>query len=357
MSEVLDIGEISLVPKINGKEIYGITPIIDLPNIKSPTINDPFISNQYIPTVENRKQDEMSRVENIPASDFHSDRSSTSGPLINNTSTNLNKPFIQPIVLNESIRSQRTETLKSPVQKVKNDKPVINELSPDDLINERIKLSTELFELSKKYPQLGIPDPKSFKEVSSMVKCRDLVQDNISNTGNITQVKTYMFIGLVAVEVVFCRYIKIDVNGFAETQIKNINRWEPLINKISERNYIKSYEENFPVEYRLGIMMTIQLGLLWFLNTMYKFESKKERNEYIENINTFVGSLGESTTDSVLDGIAKLSPLLTNLGKTETRREKAQKNNTSSETKPSINNKSDRPVKNTRRSKRTLPTT
>lgn len=368
----LDLNDIK--PVING------IPFVNSNPIKSPTINN-VIYRENVHSISDNKPSHF--IPNSPTwnkyspSDLKSDRSTTSTQIEFDNSN-----FIQPITfkpneillpglnkykINESNKDYNKDVKKEIDKDVKvtNEQPIttlnLDILPIDEQFGHRGRLSGLINNIKERYPELNVPELKEFPNLNSMQKYYDGVMEVVNKNANISKVKMYVLVIFIAIEVIVCKYVKIDIGGFAKAQIRYFKRWEPLLTQISHRSYMTAYEASLPIEAKLAIIVVLQIGLVWAMNTFFTFDSKKDRDDHIDKINSFVDNLGETSIDDVLDKVASIAPVFAKMGdKKKTLKEEINSSNKSNNKSSNKSNsgstsKDTNNDVNPKKNKRTLP--
>jgi len=79
---------------------------------------------------------------------------------------------------------------------------------------------------------------------------------------NVDNYKGYLIVAWMAFEYVSINFINIDMKGFADSQMKIMNKYESLLVELGERSY-SNWGKNLPVELKLIGLVLFQAGLFY----------------------------------------------------------------------------------------------
>lgn len=138
--------------------------------------------------------------------------------------------------------------------------PVVED---DESIDDKKRdLLFNLDMLRKKYPKhastippLNMQTPFSEIKHTYQLELRKLKIDN--DVGNYRQ---YLMGGFMLIEYILGRFLRLDLEGFTQQQIINMQQYEIFLIEIGEKNYVPNGKK-WPVELRLFFFILIQAGL------------------------------------------------------------------------------------------------
>jgi hypothetical protein len=177
-------------------------------------------------------------------------------------------------------------------------KKVIPDLSQQIISNQdKDDLKRELlfkFELLKKsYNNVSIPEFTIHSDYDHMLKTYEMTLKKVSVDSSVDSYKTYLIGGFMLVEFVLSNWFNLDMQGFSQQQIVNMNNYERLLIELGEKSYVPTASK-LPVEIRLIIMIIIQAGLF----VVTKMLMKKTGANLLNMINTMnVPKSGPSNMD------------------------------------------------------------
>ena len=140
--------------------------------------------------------------------------------------------------------------------------PDVGKLAADNEEEEDLKREL-LFKfdlLKKSYKDISIPEFNIHSDYKSMQKSYDSTLKRVSVDSSVENYKTYLIGGFMVVEFVLGRYLKFDMEGFAQQQIVNMNSYEKLLLELGEKTYVPQ-ESKLPVEVRLLFMIIMNAAI------------------------------------------------------------------------------------------------
>jgi len=114
--------------------------------------------------------------------------------------------------------------------------------------------------LRKSYKDVQIPEYNMHSDYRTMVKSYDSTLKSVSVDSSVESYKTYLTGGFMLVEFLLGRYLKFDMEGFAQQQIMNMNSYEKLLLELGEKTYVPE-ESKLPVEVRLLFMIIMNAAI------------------------------------------------------------------------------------------------
>ena len=132
----------------------------------------------------------------------------------------------------------------------KEEEDEINQKTEEELTEERYDLLYSL-KMLKKVSNIDIPvyDDKitSLKDLRSIlrnVKRSSILENNMDN------LKSMLKLFLSFSETVSTKFLSLDLTGFANSEMKQIDKYNPMLFELSERNYLK-WSTGIPLELKL----------------------------------------------------------------------------------------------------------
>lgn len=141
--------------------------------------------------------------------------------------------------------------------------PPSADVEDDESIDDKKRdLLFNLDMLRKKYPKyastippLSMQTPYGEIKHTYELELRKLKIDN--DVGNYRQ---YLMGGFMLIEYILGRFLRLDLEGFTQQQIINMQQYEIFLIEIGEKNYVPN-SKKWPVELRLFFFILIQAGL------------------------------------------------------------------------------------------------
>lgn len=127
-----------------------------------------------------------------------------------------------------------------------------NRFDSDD--NERKRELLFKFDLLRKsYPNSKVRIPEEFtvhSDYTTMQKEYDTTLRKLSIDSAVDQYKTYLIYGLMVTEYFIGHVLNLDMEGFTQQQMINMNSYDRLLIELGEKSYVPT-GSNWPVELRL----------------------------------------------------------------------------------------------------------
>lgn len=162
----------------------------------------------------------------------------------------LNQPKSNPVSSNENeFKFNKTTLNKIPIME-KND---------DDDQKRELLFKFEI--LRKSYPNTDIPMFSMHNDFTTMNKQYEYIIRKVQLESNVDNYKSYLIGGFMLLEFLFGKF-GLDMAGFSQQQMHQMNKYEKLLIELGEKSYLP--KRNFPVEVRL-------IGLIVFNAVLFGF--------------------------------------------------------------------------------------
>ena len=115
--------------------------------------------------------------------------------------------------------------------------------------------------LRKSYPNTEIPMFSMHNDFATMNKQYEYIIRKVQLESNVDSYKSYLIAGFMLLEFLFGK-VGLDMSGFSQQQINQMNKYEKLLIELGEKSYLP--KRNFPVEVRL-------LGMIFFNAVLFAF--------------------------------------------------------------------------------------
>ncbi len=129
----------------------------------------------------------------------------------------------------------------------------------ESIDDKKREILTKLDLLKKKYPNNAktIPELNMQTSFSEMKSIYQLELKKLEIDSNVTNYRQYLMGGFMLIEYILGRFLRIDLEGFTQQQIINMQQYEIFLIEIGEKNYVPEGKK-WSVELRLFFFIFIQ---------------------------------------------------------------------------------------------------
>lgn len=182
-------------------------------------------------------------------------------------------------------------------------------IPPDyDEYSEEIKLACyekfrEKFNTLKvNYPDKGIPDFPEERSITTVHKTYRSILKDIWVSANLSQMKTYYIIALMAIEFLCVKFLGLPMAGFFKMQIKSIYKYELMLIELGHEYYTISggggdSENGWGIGYRLAFSLAFNIVVFLVLKFAMKYFNF-ENEGFMEVIKGYIDNLSVSNSSS-----------------------------------------------------------
>lgn len=135
----------------------------------------------------------------------------------------------------------------------------INPVADDDDDLKR-ELIFKIDLLRKSFPSGQIPEFNIYSDYSSMKRMYDMTLRKLSLDSSVDNYKSYLSGGFMICEYALGKFLKLDMEGFAQQQISNIGSYDKLLIELGEKSYVPE-GSRWPVEVRLVFLILFNAAM------------------------------------------------------------------------------------------------
>ena len=216
---------------------------------------------------------------------------------VTNNNFTIDEPQQQPPQDNNSIHNFNPDQPQPVDNNVQNESPVQEEQKPEEeeeydpyaglSPEEREEKEKEEYVwrfriLKRKYRNKNIEEFNEHSDLSTMKKTYDRTVKELYLDDTVESYRGYLCIGFWGLEFVFTNFLGIDMNGFANNQIKMMTKYDRMLVELGEKSY-SQWGMKLPVEVRLLGMIIIQ-GLLFYLGKVIAVKCGSDVNEIFQSL-------------------------------------------------------------------------
>lgn len=159
--------------------------------------------------------------------------------------------------------------------------------------------------LKKSYPEANIRQDFTVKSDLNTIKTAyEMSVRRLSMDTTVEKYKSYLMAGFMATEYAFGHFLGLDMQGYTQQQILQMNQYEKLLIELGEKSYVPDGVSKFPVEVRLLFLVLMNAAifvgskmlmaktganLLNMVNSMNSFSNGQKPQMPMANANPVMG--------------------------------------------------------------------
>lgn len=171
-------------------------------------------------------------------------------------------------------------------------------LSEQEQAHHRANFRARLGILRHTWPSFNIPDFDESVALETIHVQYDTFVNQIHISREVDQYKVYLVVMFLGIEA-FCKKMEFGIQGFAESQMKAMNKYERLLVELGETNYkttsitAAGVQNNpWPVEIRIIYMAVVNAAVFVIIKFLSGYMGNEQATSLIEGVTKFMS--GES---------------------------------------------------------------
>ena len=121
--------------------------------------------------------------------------------------------------------------------------------------------------LQQRYPSIQKRDYTRHSSLEEMTRDYDETLRELSHTRNVKNIRKYLIISWYGLEWICTKKLRIDLEGFAKAQIREMDEYNELLVELGDRGYA-SFGSELPIEVRLIFMVIFQAAMFYLMKKM-----------------------------------------------------------------------------------------
>lgn len=150
--------------------------------------------------------------------------------------------------------------------------------------------------LKKSYPAAELPEYTIHSDLNMMQRSYESHVRRLSLDSTVETYKTYLTGSFMLIQYVFGKFLKFDMDGYAQQQIMSMNSYERLLIELGEKTYVPSGSK-WPVEVRLVFLVLINTAF-FIISKMIMKSTGANLINMINGMNTATSSSGGSSSST-----------------------------------------------------------
>lgn len=188
-------------------------------------------------------------------------------------------PYVKPPSSSHHVKTpQVSEETKRKVQQIQEEAEF--DMMPQTDTEKHVFWKTKLQTLRMRFKDVTIPENIRSLDWREVRKIYYMQLDRLSIGKNVDSYMVVMIVLFFIVEYVVANIFKVkSITGFAVHSIRSIHRYHRLLIELGERDY-SSIGENWPVEFRIGIMILVNAVIFVIAKKIYQVQGVDHSEEF-----------------------------------------------------------------------------
>ena len=133
----------------------------------------------------------------------------------------------------------------------------------DEIEEDKTELLFKFKMMKKSYPHADIPEFSIHSDLRLMERSYKQTLRSLSIDSSVESYRGYLYLGFCATEWLGCNVMKLDLKGFSQEQMLQMNKYDRLLIELGEKSY-SPLGSDLPVEVRLLGLVMIQAVMFMF---------------------------------------------------------------------------------------------
>ena len=126
---------------------------------------------------------------------------------------------------------------------------------------EKRKILAKFNMLEQQYPDVKLPYVSMATDLGFMQQEYQNIVKRLKLTSKRAQYRQFLIYGFSGIEFVLGKMFKLNMEGYAASQIQSISQYDQILFELGEKHYLPDAPERFPVEVRLLGMIATQTAM------------------------------------------------------------------------------------------------
>ncbi len=152
---------------------------------------------------------------------------------------------------------------------IKVEKPILEARFDDKDEGKKRDILLKFDLLKRTYPSSKLPETTIHESLISLEDKYNSTLRNLAVSNSVDNYKQYLTFLFMGIEWICGKVLKLDMAGYVDHQLEQMNKYEKFLVQIGEKNYIPSGKK-FPVEVQLLFAVIVQTAFFVLLRSVFK---------------------------------------------------------------------------------------